>query len=188
MGTTMSNTISNKLTTLDFMSATGGEADQSINEISRKYVVCGREWTSKVAAATSVSLEGGESISLSEYEKKIVSSLSEECARLEVEAMALMARPKGDGDVFGEDDDADDLSCYAEEEALATAETSLCEELSFISYDDLPEGIYESDVPSSRAEAVCSNDGNILSLSGLANSIGILGRSLRVPERIIKPL
>merc|ERR1712125_127098 len=146
----------------------------------------GREWTSKVAAATSVSLEGGESISLSEYEKKIVSSLSEECARLEVEAMALMARPRGDG-VFGEDDEADDddLSCYAEEEALAAAETSLCEELSFISYDDLPEGIYESDVPSSRAEAVRSNDGNILSLGGLTSSIGMLGRSLRVPVRII---
>jgi len=117
--TTMSNSTSNKPTILDFMTATGGEAEQSVNEISRKYVVCGREWTSKVAAATSASLEGGESISLSEYEKNIVSSLSDECARLEVEAMALMARPKGDDDVFGEDDDADDddLSCYAEEEA-----------------------------------------------------------------------
>uniref|UniRef100_A0A7S2P971 Uncharacterized protein n=1 Tax=Leptocylindrus danicus TaxID=163516 RepID=A0A7S2P971_9STRA len=117
--------------------------------------------------------------------------MSDECARLEVEAMALMARPKGDDDVFGEDDDADDddLSCYAEEEeALASAETSLCEELSFISYDDLPEGIYESDATSSRAEAVCSDDGNILSLSGLTSSIGMLGRTLRVPERIIKPL
>mmetsp|Transcript_21751 Transcript_21751/g.33245 ORF Transcript_21751/g.33245 Transcript_21751/m.33245 type:complete len:173 (+) Transcript_21751:1-519(+) len=172
------------------MTATGGEADQSINEISRSYVVCGREWTSKVAEATSASLEGGESISLSEYEKNIISSLSEECARLEVEAMSLMARPKGDRDVFGEDDDVDDddLSCYAEEEALATAETSLCEELSFISYDDLPEGIYESDAASSGDEAVCSVDGDILSLSALTSTIGILGRSLRVPERIMKPL
>ena len=186
----MPDTTSNKLTILDFMTATGGEADQSINEISRSYVVCGREWTSKVAEATSASLEGGESISLSEYEKNIISSLSEECARLEVEAMSLMARPKGDRDVFGEDDDVDDddLSCYAEEEALATAETSLCEELSFISYDDLPEGIYESDAASSGEEAVCSVDRDILSLSALTSTIGILGRSLRVPERIMKPL
>ena len=169
----------NKPNILDFMAATGNEVDQSVNEVSLKYVLIGREWTSKVAAQGPDDFDG-DSISLSQYEKNIVLSLSEECARLEVEAMSLMARPNGDDDVFAEDDvENDDLSCYAEEEALAAIETSLCEELSFVSYEDLPVGIYESDVEESSTDDTCTIDEKFSSLSVLTSSISMLGRSLK---------
>ena len=179
----------NKPNILDFMAATGSGVDQSINEISRKYVVIGREWTSKVAAQCPDDSDG-DSISFSQYEKNIVLSLSDECARLEVEAMALMARPEGDDDdVFAEDDfEDDDLSCYAEEEALAASETSLCEELSFLSYEDLPYEMYESCPEESPIDEVCTTDEGVSSLSVLTSSISMLGRSLIVPGRIIKAM
>ena len=174
---------SNKPNILDFMAATGSEVDQSMDEVSREYMVIGREWTSKVAAQCPDDFDG-DSISFSQYEKNIVLSLSEECARLEVEAMALMARPEGDDDF-----EDDDFSCYAEEEdALAASETSLCEELSFLLYEDLPEEVYESCSEESPIDEVCTTDGGVSSLSVLTSSISMLGRSLIVPGMIIKAM
>ena len=102
----------------------------------------------------------------------------------------LNTRLEGDDDdVFAEDDfEDDDLSCYAEEEALAASETSLCEKLSFLSYEDLPYEMYESCPEESPIDEVCTTDEGVSSLSVLTSSISMLGRSLIVPGRIIKAM
>eukprot|EP00816_Leptocylindrus_hargravesii_P001230 CAMPEP_0196817390 /NCGR_PEP_ID=MMETSP1362-20130617/60393_1 /TAXON_ID=163516 /ORGANISM="Leptocylindrus danicus, Strain CCMP1856" /LENGTH=209 /DNA_ID=CAMNT_0042195063 /DNA_START=95 /DNA_END=724 /DNA_ORIENTATION=- len=140
-----SNNIKNKLNILDFMLAIGVPLESIDSEgIPMEFFELGKKWA-KAAHATQRSssaeqnYEEQELTHFSQSDAKLVSSLSDECAQIEVQALNLITAHEVIR-MFKEDQPHGELDDYLSDELLMLKEEEnlLREELAYVSLESIP--------------------------------------------------
>mmetsp|Transcript_23254 Transcript_23254/g.34910 ORF Transcript_23254/g.34910 Transcript_23254/m.34910 type:complete len:206 (-) Transcript_23254:225-842(-) len=140
-----SNNIKNKLNILDFMLAIGVPLESIDSEgIPMEFFELGKKWA-KAAQATQCSssaeqnYEEQELAHFSQSDAKLVSSLSDECAQIEVQAVNLITAHEVIR-MFKEDQPHGELDDYLSDELLMLQEEEnlLREELAYVSLESIP--------------------------------------------------